>query len=326
MATKKWAATLTALAAIALAAWPARADYPAQPIRIVVPFAAGGFVDSLGRIFADKLGSLLKMPVIIENRSGGGGKIGEEVVGRAAPDGYTLLAASATRPTLLQAVTPGVPEIDVLKTFEIAGVLGTTPITLNASPKLGVADFKSLIERVKAEPGKHSYGSPGPGTPSHIFSAMIARLFDLKVVHVPFRGGGQVLGAVAAGDIAWSADTPTSSLPFIRGKKVVPILITSASRVKQLPEVRTAAELGHPQFTGAGMTIFLMAPAGTPKPVLERLNAAVAEAHKDATVQARLDTLALVAPPPDASLAMVRDIAAQEISSWAEAISIIGQP
>jgi tripartite-type tricarboxylate transporter receptor subunit TctC len=320
--------SLIAAAAAALLLMPltARAEYPEKTIKVIVPFNPGGFVDSVGRIFTDKIGHAIGGTMIVENRGGAGGKIGEEAVARAPADGYTLLVSAVTRPTLMQITKPATPDLDILKSFEVVGVLGTSPMTMNAAPKLGVSDFKSLIAKVKAEPGKHSYGSPGPGTPSHIFSAQLAKLFDLKVVHVPYRGAGHVLNDLVAGNLSWSVDTPITSMALIHAKKIVPMLVTSEKRVKQLPNVPTAAEVGYPQFTGETMTIYLLAPKGTAKPILERLNTAVVQAAKDSALEARLDNLALIPPPKDDSLANAHAVAAREIDTWAKAVKLIGKP
>jgi hypothetical protein len=174
---------------LALAASPARAEYPEQPIRVIVPFVAGGFVDGFARIFTERLAGVLGKPVVVENKPGAGGKIGDDFVAAAPPDGYTLLIDDVTRPVLLTFGNPGAPAEDMLKTFALAGMLGTSPGVLTAAPALGVKDFAALVAKMRAEPGRHGYGSAGAGTPSHVVSAQLVRLLDLNVVHVPYRGG-----------------------------------------------------------------------------------------------------------------------------------------
>ena len=155
----------------------------------MVPFAAGGYVDGFARIFTDRLGALLGKAVIVENKPGAGGKIGDDYVASARRDGLTLLIDDVTRPVLTTLTNPDVAPNELLDNFALAGMLGYSPIILTAAPALGVKDFASLIAMVKAAPGKYSYGSPGPGTPSHVVSAQIVRLFGLDVVHVPGRRG-----------------------------------------------------------------------------------------------------------------------------------------
>jgi tripartite-type tricarboxylate transporter receptor subunit TctC len=140
----------------------ALAQYPEQPIRTVVPFAAGGFVDSVARTFADRLTKTLGRAIVIDNRAGAGGKIAEDIVAAAPPDGYTLLISGVTRPTLARMGSDAGPQPDILGQFEVVGMLAATPLTLSAANRLEVRDFKSLIARIEAEPDKHSYGSPGP--------------------------------------------------------------------------------------------------------------------------------------------------------------------
>ena len=160
---------------IALAATQARAEFPDQPIKVVVPFAPGGFVDDFARIFTDRLGAVLGQPVIVENKPGAGGKIGDDMVAAAPPDGYTLLIDDVNRPILATLANPGPPSDDILKTFAFAGMLGYSPIVLTVAPALGVKDFSGFIAKMRAEPGRHSFASAGVGTPSHVISAQLVR-------------------------------------------------------------------------------------------------------------------------------------------------------
>jgi tripartite-type tricarboxylate transporter receptor subunit TctC len=313
------AVTLLLLAA----ASPVRAQYPEQPIKAVVPFAAGGYVDGVARTFTDRLAKMLGRPIVVDNRAGAGGKLAEDMVSGAAPDGYTLLVSGVTRPTLMQMTADAARERDNLQIFDVIGVLAATPLVLTAANSLAVKDFQSLIARIRNEPDKHSYGSPGPGTPAHIVAAEIVRLFDLKIVHVPYRGGAPAHTDLVSGVIAWLMDTPGGARALIEARKITPIVVNNATRLRQLPNVPTMDELGYPQFTNQVSTIFLLAPKGTPRPVLERLNAAVIEAQKDPGVIARLDSLSLVAPPPDTTLERARAIAAAQIKAWDAAIKLV---
>src|SRR5882724_1524425 len=154
-------------------AYPAlAAEYPNRPVKVVVPFSAGGFMDTVARIASQRLSESLGQPVIVENRAGAGGKIGEEFVANSKPDGYTLLIDIVTRPSLMKAVDSGEPEtIDMEKAFVPIGSIGSSPMVMNVSAELGVKDFGSFVKKLRTEPGKQSYGSAGVGTPSHIVSA-----------------------------------------------------------------------------------------------------------------------------------------------------------
>ncbi len=299
---------------------PARADYPEQPIRVIVPFVAGGFVDGFARIFSDRLGARLGKPVVIENKPGAGGKIGDDFVAAALPDGYTLLIDDVARPVLAKVANPDARDENMLQTFAFAGMLGTSPGILTASPALGVKDFAGFIAKLRAEPGRHSFGSAGAGTASHVVSAQLVRMFGLNVVHVPYRGGANALADVASGTIAWMVNTPNSSLPLIEAGRLVPLFVMAPHRLKPLPDVPTLAELGYPQFSEEISSIFLMAPAATPVPVLERLNAATGEVHREGEVAARLEALALSPPPADITLAGIRALAEKQLAAWTAAV------
>jgi tripartite-type tricarboxylate transporter receptor subunit TctC len=305
---------------LAFAAAQARAEFPEQPVKVIVPFAPGGFVDGFARIFTDRLGAVLGKPVIVENKPGAGGKIGDDAVASAPPDGYTLLIDDVNRPVLATLANPGPPSDDMLHSFAFAGMLGYSPIVLTVAPDLGVKDFAGLIAKMRAEPGRHSFASAGVGTPSHVISAQLVRLFDLNVVHVPYRGGANALTDVAAGTVAWMVNTPNSSLALVEGGRLVPLFVIAPQRLKPLHDVPTLTELGYPEFENEISSMFLMAPAATPKPVLERLNAATNQVQKDKDVVARLAALALSAPPTDISLAAIRALAEKQVAAWTAAV------
>ena len=252
----------------------ALAQYPDQPVKVVVPFAAGGFMDTVARVATERLARSLGRPLMIENRAGAGGRIAEEFVANSKPDGYTLLFGLVIRPTLMQALPTPEPDIDILKAFVPIGPIGTSPMLLNAAPALGVKDFASFVAKVRSDPGKHTYASAGVGTPGHVAAAQLARQLGLKAVHAPYRGGAPALQDLAAGVVSWIVDTPTGSMPLIQADKIVPLALLNPTRLKQLPNVPTLGELGHSAFRDEVMSVYLMAPAATPKPVIDRLSAA----------------------------------------------------
>ena len=296
------------------------ADYPDQPVKVVVPFAAGGFMDTVARVATERLGRSLGRPLIIENRAGAGGKIAEEFVASSRPDGYTLLFGLVIRPTLMQALPAPEPDIDILKAFVPIGPIGSSPMVLNAAPALGVKDFASFVAKVRSEPGKYTYASAGLGTPGHIAAAQLARQFGLKAVHAPYRGGAPALQDLVAGVVSWIVDTPTGSMPLIQADKIVPLVLLNPTRLKQLPNVPTLGELGHSAFRDEVMSVYLMAPAATPKPVVDRLSAAIMELQADPAVKSRLETISIEAAPPtdlQATGKMVRE----QIEAWGKAVS-----
>ena len=307
------------LAGVLLACAHAHAQYPDKPIKLVVPYAAGGIVDSVARIYANKMSPALGKPLIVENRPGGAGKIAEDAVAAAAPDGYTILIDFVTRPTVMEAVTPGTPDIDMRAAFTTIGPLGLSPVIMNTSPSLGVADFASLVKKIKPAPGKFSYGSTGPGSPSHIVSEQIVRVAGLDVVHVPYRGGPAALNDLLAGILVWTVDTPSSSMSLIESRKVVPMFVINATRVKQLPDVPTLAEVGYPEMNDQTITIFMLVPAKTPDAVVKRLSEALMSAQVDSDVNARLDALALT-PSQRTTLSAAKELVSQEIGAWEKAV------
>jgi tripartite-type tricarboxylate transporter receptor subunit TctC len=308
------------LAILANAAPAGAADYPDRALKVIVPFPAGGFIDTVARIASQHLSSSIGQPLVVENRGGAGGKIGEEFVAKTDPDGYTLLVDIITRPTLMQAVNTGEPEtIDIQKAFVPIGAIGASPMILNVSPDLGVKDFASFVQKIKSEPGKHNYASAGLGTPSHIVSAQLVRELGLKAVHTPYRGGAPALQDVASGVMSWMVDTPSGSLGLSQAGKIVPIFVVNPTRVKELPDVPTLAELGYPSFTNEIMAIYLMAPAGVPKPVIDRLSAAMMQLQADAAVRSRLEKIA-IEPSARADLQATRAQVSEQIDAWDKAV------
>jgi len=304
---------------------PALAQYPDQPVKVVVPFAAGGFMDTVARVATERLARSLGRPLIIENRAGAGGRIAEEFVASSKPDGYTLLFGLVIRPTLMQALPTPEPDIDILKAFVPIGPIGSSPMLLNAAPALGVKDFASFVAKVRSEPGKYTYASAGVGTPGHVAAAQLARQLGLKTVHAPYRGGAPALQDLAAGVVSWIVDTPTGSMPLIQADKIVPLALLNPTRLKQLPNVPTLGELGHSAFRDEVMSVYLMAPAATPKPVIDRLGAALMELQADPAVTSRLESISIEAAPPT-DLQATGKMVQEQIEAWRKAVTQAKEP
>jgi tripartite-type tricarboxylate transporter receptor subunit TctC len=298
---------------------PALAQYPDQPVKVVVPFAAGGFMDTVARVATERLARSLGRPLIIENRAGAGGRIAEEFVANSKPDGYTLLFGLVIRPTLMQALPTPEPDIDILKAFVPIGPIGSSPMLLNAAPALEVKDFASFVAKVRSDPGKYTYASAGVGTPGHVAAAQLARQLGLKAVHAPYRGGAPALQDLVAGVVSWIVDTPTGSMPLIQADKIVPLALLHPTRLKQLPNVPTLGDLGHSAFRDEVMSVYLMAPAATPRPVIDRLSAALMELQADPAVKSRLENISIEAAPPT-DLQATGKMVQEQIEAWQKAV------
>lgn len=292
-------------------------------VRVVVPYGAGGFIDSVARGYTQVLSEDLKQTLVVENKVGAGGKIGEEFAALAAPDGNTLLISLALRPTLARVTTPEAKDIDILGSFEVIGSLGSTPLLMSVPPSLGVKSFPDLIAKIRAEPGKHSYASTGIGTPSQIAGAMLVKKLGLDIAHVPYRGGAPALPDLMSGVVAWLIDTPTGSGALVESGKVVPIFVTDAQRMKEFPDIPTLREFGHPEFDRMISTVFLMVPAKTPLEILERYHAALLRAQRSEPVRNMLQSLRLSPPVLDMSRSDAKKAAAEQIAVWEQTIKAL---
>jgi tripartite-type tricarboxylate transporter receptor subunit TctC len=278
---------IRALLALCLLAVPAAAqDYPTKPIRLVVPYAAGGPTDVLGRILAARMGEGLGQQVLVENRAGAGGNVGSDAVAKAQPDGYTILMGTVATHALNPALYARMP-YDAEKDFEPIALVAVVPLVLMVHPQQPMADLKGVIAWVKANPGKVSYGSAGNGTPIHLATELFKTTADLDMVHVPYRGSGPAMNDLVAGQIPLMFDAISTGVPHIRSGSVRAIAVTTPKRSAALPDVPTMSEAGLPGFESYTWNAFF-APAKTPRPILDRLSAEANRAVADPTTAARL--------------------------------------
>lgn len=303
-----------------LIAAPATAQtYPERAIRLIVPFAAGGPTDVFARVVAERAGALLGQQIVIDNRTGAGGNIGAEQVVAAKPDGYSLLFASAAvaiAPTLYRVLS-----YDPLKDLEPVALVGAVPLVLLV--RRGVPDtLPGLIAYLKASPGKYSYGSAGNGTTTHLTVELFKTRAGVDVLHVPYRGSAPAIQELLAGRFDFTIETLSAVKPFIASGQLIAIGVTSALRSPLMPTVPTVAELGLPDVIGATWNMIL-APAGTPQPVVDRLNQALRTALADPNVVARLTELA-IEPIADTTPASARAFLVDEIARWAPVVRASG--
>lgn len=297
----------------------AQPAFPSQTVKLVIPFAAGGTTDLLGRTFAQKMADAWGSPVIVENRAGAGGAIGSEAVARAAPDGHTILLATIGTHGVnvsLQKSLPYHPERD----FEPVTLLATLPNILVVNPSVPVTSVKELVAHAKANPGKLSYASAGVGTASHLTGEYFKRTAGVDVVHVAYKGSAPALTDLIAGHVAYTFDYTPSALPHVRSGKLRAIAITGDKRTGAAPDVPTMAEGGLPFNVLTWYAIF--APKGTPKAVVDRIRDTIAKAAADPAVVKRMTDVGvdLVAGTPDELAKYQR----AEIERWAKVIKDAG--
>ena len=281
------AATLTLSLPAALQAQTPLGD-PSRTITLVVPIAAGGGMDTIGRAVAEKLAERLKQPVVVENRTGAGGVVGVDYVAKAVPDGRTLLLMDISA-VLHKWLHNSVP-FDVVEDFAPVAQVATTPLLLFANPTLPIADVTALIAHAKANPGKLSVGTPGIGSPHHLALAMLNVSAKIDLTHVPYRGTAPALNDLLGGQIPLIWATPNALVQFVEAGKVKPLAAASLERIAILPQVPTVSESALPGFN-VGVWFGIAAPAKTPREVTERLAKEIGEITRLADVQKRLSAL-----------------------------------
>ncbi|HEX2546808.1 MAG TPA: tripartite tricarboxylate transporter substrate binding protein [Ramlibacter sp.] len=284
---------LAAAAAASLAPQSAFAqDYPNRPVKVVVPYSAGGASDAPMRVIAQELARQLGQGVVVENKPGQGAMIGAEQVVRAAPDGYTLLLTS--NPHAISANLYDKLSFDPMEDFTPISLFSREPSVLVVHPSLPVNNLKEFIDYVKARPGQVNYATSGNGSAQHLFTAMFLSAAGLKMVHVPYKGSAPAVQDVVAGQVPVAMPGLAAMMPHIRDKRLRPLATTGATRSPLLPDVPTMAESGFPNFT-AYVWSGLAAPKGTPQPVIDRLNRELRTAMATPAVKAFMEKAAIEA-------------------------------
>lgn len=282
--------TVLSLMAAAGPSSQAYAAYPEKPITLVVPFPPGGAVDTLGRLFADKISTYTGQSVIVENRAGANGNIGTEAVVRAAPDGYTMLIAAngmATNPTIY-------PKRSFNETKDLRPVayVGYAPLILVTAYDSPFKSFKDLIEAAKKDPGSVSYATSGSGSAPHLASELLRLTTDTDMMHVPYKGGAPAKLDLVTGRVSFMFLNPLEAVPQVESKKLRALMVDSPERIPQLPDVPTAKELGYPQLEAKVWWGFSV-PAGSPDDAVKVLNDSINKALKDPGVQEKLKQMAV---------------------------------
>jgi tripartite-type tricarboxylate transporter receptor subunit TctC len=288
----------------------ARAEYPERPIRMIVPFPPGGVTDVVARVTAERLTADLGQQVIVENKAGAGSVIGAEAVAKSAPDGYTILLTTPAH-TINAALRVSMP-YDTEKDFAPISIIGRVPMLLVVHPTLPVNDFPGFVDYARKNPGKINVSHAGNGTLPHVTMELLMVKERMQVTNVPYRGAAPALADLVAGQVQAKLDTYTTSAQFIADKRLKPVAVTSTKRLKQLPEVATVMEFV-PGFEGY-LWMGIVAPAGTPQAVLDKLAAATKRAVALPEVQARFNKDGV--EPVGSTAAEFKAQIAREIVQW----------
>ncbi|MGV3653512.1 MAG: Bug family tripartite tricarboxylate transporter substrate binding protein [Noviherbaspirillum sp.] len=264
-------------------------EYPSRPIRLVVPYSAGGPSDSQARMIGQKLSDMMKQPVIVENRPGGAGNIGADLVAKAKPDGYTLLFCS-TGALVVNPHIFGKMPFNALTDFAPIALVSSAPTVLAVHPGVPAANIGELIRLIKADPDKFSYASGGEGTTQHLSGELLKGMAGLKMAHIPYKGEGQSTTDALGGHVPIIFNSVGTGLPNYQAGKLRPLAVTSAQRNPALPDVPTLAESG---LSGYEVTAWqgVLAPAGTPLAIIGKLNAAIGNIIKSPEITEKLTSV-----------------------------------
>jgi tripartite-type tricarboxylate transporter receptor subunit TctC len=286
MRRRTWvAAAMAGLVARPGMAQDGSASYPDRPIRVIVPFPAGGATDVVVRLLSERMSQSLGQTLIVENRTGAAGTVGAAAVARSRPDGYTILAGSLGS-NLIAPLLMREPPFDPLADFEFISTIGTTPTALLVRADGPIGSVEDLLAILRREPGRHSYSSAGIGSPMHLSGVLLGIASRTEAVHVPYRGEAPAVTDLIAGQVLFCFSPSSSAVGYVRGGRVRALAVASRQRVEALPTVPTMAEVGLPDveaYTWQG----LFAPRGTPRPIVDRLNRALRASMEDPALRAR---------------------------------------
>jgi tripartite-type tricarboxylate transporter receptor subunit TctC len=305
-------------ALVSTAVWSAETSeaWPSKRITYIVPFAPGGNTDTLARIIAEKLGAALGQPVVIDNKPGAGGNIGSDFVAKAKPDGYTILGGTISSHAINPSIYAKMP-YDATKDFQPITLIATSPLVLVVNANSPYKSVKDLLDAAKAQPGTLTFASAGTGTSPHLAGELLKSVAHVDVTHVPYKGSGPAVTDLIAGHVQFMFDTTLIVGGHIKAGKLRPLAVTSSKRTKSLPDVPTLAEAGVPGYEiGSWQAVF--APAGTPKPIVQKLNSEIVRVLNMPDVQERLAGLGMdaVAGTPE----QLGEFQKAEVVKWAKVV------
>jgi tripartite-type tricarboxylate transporter receptor subunit TctC len=299
---------------------PAAAQAQAAPLRLIVPFPAGGPTDAIARLIAGPMGATLGRAVVVENRAGAGGTLGAEAAARAEPDGNTIVVTSIATHGIGPALYPRLP-YDPVRDFAAIGMIHASPLVIAVTPGFAARTLPDLVTMARSKPGEIGYATSGNGTSPHAAGEMFAGEAGIRWQHVPYRGSAPAITDVLAGNVPVLIDNLISTIEHIRAGRLRALAVTTPARAPLLPDVPTVAELGWAGFA-ASSWMALSAPARTPEAAIARLNAALNEALADR--QVRQGMLALGAEPVGGSPADLDAFIASELAKWAAVVKRSG--
>src|SRR5947207_5577204 len=284
---KKSALTLGLIAAILAAPQSRAAEFPTRPIKLVVPYAAGGPTDVLGRLVAEFLGRDLKQAVFVENKAGAQGAIGAEAVARSDPDGYTLFVTAASIIVLNPMLYKKLP-YDPVRDFRMLALVTDLPVVMEVHPSVPAKTVAEFVAYAKQNPGKLNFGSAGTGGTIHLAGEMFKQMAGVDLVHVPYKGAGPALTDLLSGNIQLMFDTLGTALPPVKAGLLRPLAVSSAQRIADLPDVPTMAEAGYPQYA-VSVWYGVAAQSKLPDEIAQKLEASLDRALNDDTFRAALN-------------------------------------
>ena len=262
--------------------------YPDKQVRLVIPFPPGGATDVIGRIMAQELSKSLNQQVVADNRAGDSGNIGADMVAKAPADGYTLLMGALTSHAINSNLEKGSIKYDLEKDFTPVAVVGVVPLVFVVNPSVSVKNMKEFIAYAKANPGKLTFASSGAGAPQRLAMEMFRFQLGLDLLHVPYKGSGPAMTDLVGGQVLSMSETVPAALPFIQSGQLRPLAVTTAKRISQLPDVPTVTQAtGLPNFDVVSM-FGIEAPAGTPKPIVDKLSSDIKIILQRPDVQERM--------------------------------------
>jgi tripartite-type tricarboxylate transporter receptor subunit TctC len=312
--------TLLALFLACFSAGAHAQAWPAKPIRWVVPYTPAGITDNVTRMVTQKLQDALGQPIVIENRPGANSIVGADLIAKSAPDGYnilTVIAAHAANATLYAGKLP----YDPVKSFTPISLAVVAPLILTANNNFPAKTAKELIEYAKKNPGKIAFGSSGIGAAAHLTTELLKQTAGIDMLHVPYKGTAPALTALMGGEIQILVDVPSTLMPHVRGGKIKSLAMFSAKRVPGAQEVPTMVEAGGPAIESSTWLLFL-APAGTPREIVNRLSQETDKVLASAEIRSRLDTLGIF--PGGGTPEQAAKFLADEIGRWAKVIQTAG--